>query len=50
MKKRQLITYLANPYDMRRDSPKKGTALTKDGRIWKNDLMKFDMTSQRGNK
>jgi len=50
MNKWPVKTYLANPYDMKRDSPKKGTHLTKDGRVWKNDYLKFDMTSQRGNK
>ena len=47
---KKLITYLANPYNSKRDDPKKGSALTKTGRIWKNDLLKFDMTSQRGYK
>lgn len=50
MKKHKVITYLANPYDMKRDNPNKGTALTRDGRVWKNNLMKFDTTSQRGTK
>jgi len=49
-KKHDVITYIANPYDTKRDNPKKGSALTKTGRIWKNDLLKFDMTSQRGYK
>ncbi len=50
MKKHDVKTYLANPYAMKRTSSKKGAALTKDGRVWKNDLMKSDMTSQRGTK
>jgi hypothetical protein len=49
-KQKNLITYIANPYQIPKDNPKKGTSLTKPGRIWKNDLLKFDMTSQRGYK
>jgi hypothetical protein len=47
---KKLITYLANPYQIPKDKPKKGTSLTKTGKIWKNDYLKFDMTSQRGYK
>jgi hypothetical protein len=50
MKKRDVKTYIANPYDIRKEHDKKTTSLTKDGRVWKNDLLKFDMTSQRGYK
>jgi len=50
MKKHKVITYLANPYDSKRDNPKKGNAMTKPGKIFKNDYLKYDMTSQRGNK
>jgi hypothetical protein len=50
MKKRDVITYIANPYNDKRDLPHSGAKLTKDGRIWKNDYLKFDMTSQRGYK
>lgn len=48
--KHKVITYLANPYDLKKKHDKKNTSLTKDGRVWKNDLLKFDMTSQRGYK
>lgn len=47
---KKLVTYLANPYQAKKGSTKKGAALTKSGRIWKNDYLKFDMTSQRGYK
>ena len=50
MKRHKVITYLANPYDMKRDNPNKGNALDKTGRIVKNNYLKFDMTSQRGTK
>lgn len=50
MKKWPVKTFIANPYDDKRDSPKKGHFLTKTGRVWKNDYLKFDMTSQRGYK
>lgn len=50
MKKHDVITYIANPYQMPKEKQKKGSALTKTGRVWKNDLLKFDMTSQRGYK
>lgn len=47
---KKLVTYLANPYNSKKDYGKKGDALTKSGKIWKNDYLKFDMTSQRGYK
>jgi hypothetical protein len=47
---KKIITYIANPYDTKRDHPKKGSILNKTGRIVKNDYLKFDMTSQRGYK
>ena len=50
MKKHDVKTYIGNPYDMKRDNPKKGNVFTKSGRIVKNDYLKFDMTSQRGYK
>lgn len=50
MKKRDVKTYIQNPYDLKKDNVQKKTTLTKDGRVWKNDLLKFDMTSQRGYK
>ncbi len=50
MKKHDVKTYIANPYDLKKEHDKKTTALTKDGRIFKNDYLKFDMTSQRGYK
>jgi|GEM_PF-3737367 hypothetical protein len=50
MKKREVITYLANPYNKDRGQSMKGTIFNKTGRIVKNDYLKFDMTSQRGNK
>jgi hypothetical protein len=50
MKKRDVKTYIQNPYDLKKDNMQKKTTLTKDGRVWKNDLLKFDMTSQRGYK
>jgi len=50
MNKWPVKTYLANPYDSKKDHKGKKTHLTPDGRIWKNDYLKFDMTSQRGNK
>ena len=50
MKKHDVITYIANPYNSKKDSPRNGAKLSKSGRIWKNDYLKFDMTSQRGYK
>ncbi len=50
MEKWPVKTYIQNPYDSKKDHSKKKTHLTKDGRIWANDYLKFDMTSQRGNK
>lgn len=50
MDKWPVKTYLRNPYDYKGSQPRKKTYLTPDGRIWKNSYLKFDMTSQRGNK
>ena len=47
---KKLITYLANRYQIKSEKPKHHTHLTKSGRIWANDYLKFDMTSQRGYK
>lgn len=49
-KKHDVITYIANPYDIKKSDPKRGSILNKTGRIVKNDYLKFDMTSQRGYK
>lgn len=50
MKKREVKTYIQNPYDLKKENPSKESGLSKSGKIFKNDLLKFDMTSQRGNK
>ena len=50
MEKWPVKTYLRNPYNSKGPESKKRTHLTSDGRIWKNSYLKFDMTSQRGNK
>lgn len=47
---KKLITFIANPYNRDKADPKKGSILSKPGRIPKNDYLKFDMTSQRGYK
>jgi len=47
---KKIITYIANPYNNKKDIASKGTILNKTGRIIKNDYLKFDMTSQRGYK
>jgi len=47
---KKLTTYLANPYNSKKEYGKKGKILNKTGRIIKNDYLKFDMTSQRGYK
>lgn len=50
MKKRNVKTYIANPYEISKKEPNKGTNLDRQGRVWKNDLLVNDITSQRGTK
>lgn len=50
MKKHDVVTYIANPYDMKSKPAKRRTIFNETGRIVKNDYLKFDMTSQRGYK
>jgi hypothetical protein len=45
--KREVITYIENPYNQSKKMPSKGNSLDKQGRIWKNDLFRNDTTSQR---
>lgn len=50
MKKRNVKTYIANPYNNDKKQPEKGPNLDRQGRVWKNDLLVNDITSQRGTK
>ena len=49
-KKRNIITYVANPYNNDKKQTEKGPNLDRSGRVWKNDLLVNDITSQRGTK